>query len=405
MLVLQQLSCRITSSRTMHDIIPRKSPKQTLEESIDVPESRQMSTSNLDDQISNSPVPIPPPTKSKKIFKKKRHSIAAIATFVIVISIVVSVLWYNTQLGAKGKDLSLLVPVKIDAGTTPTQIGQLLQDKHVIKNALSFDIYTRLSATQNKLQAGTYRLSPAETVKQIVEHLVNGTVDQFSITFLPGATVKDDREVLIKAGFSTSIIDSALAKTYNSPLFASKPADTDLEGYIYGETYNFNSGATVEDILNRSFGQFLGVVQDNKLVDRFAKQGLNLYQGITLASIIQREVHSPSDQNQVAQVFYKRLAQGIPLGSDVTFIYAAAKQGVPAISTLNSPYNTRINTGLPPGPIAVPGLSALQAVASPASGNYLFFLSGDDGTTYFSMTDAEHVANIQAHCQVKCAAP
>jgi len=130
-----------------------------------------------------------------------------------------------------------------------------------------------------------------------------------------------------------------------------------------------------------------------------------LYQGITLASIIQREVSGTKDQSQVAQVFYSRLAQGTPLGSDVTYQYAAKKLGVTPSPSLDSPYNTRKYAGLPPGPIATPGLSALQAVATPAPGDYLYFLSGDDNVTYFARTDAEHEANIQNHCHKKCLLP
>jgi UPF0755 protein len=90
------------------------------------------------------------------------------------------------------------------------------------------------------------------------------------------------------------------------------------------------------------------------------------------------------------------------LGSDVTFIYAAKKLGVEATPTLESPYNTRIHPGLPPGPISSPGLSALQAVANPAAGDYTYFLAGDDGKTYFAHTFEEHEANIVNHCQKNC---
>jgi UPF0755 protein len=382
----------------MHDIIPPRSKTSTIPKSAIEPTAADA----LQPQqvVDHTPVPITDPVK-----KSRRTPITRIAAIVIGALIVIATVltvFYNINLQAKGGSLQQLVKISIKTGTTPSQIGQLLQDKGVIKSSLAFDTYTRLSGTHNKLQAGTYRLSPAETVPQIVDHLVKGRVDQFSITFLPGATLKQDRQVLLDAGFSASDVDTGLSATYDTPLFATKPAGTDPEGYIYGETYNFNSGVTVQDILQRSFDQFESVVTDNNLVDGFTKQGLSLYQGITLASIIQREVHSPNDQKQVAQIFYKRLSTGMPLGSDVTYIYAADKLGVTATPTLDSPYNTRIHTGLPPGPIASPGLTALQAVASPANGDYLFFLSGDDGITYYATTDAEHQANIAAHCQIKC---
>lgn len=371
--------------------------------------------------LPNNPAPIKPMllqpinphrNRPKRPVKNKLLFVVAAILMMIIGILVAGVVWYNIQLSAKGSDIRQLTLIEIKPGTTPTQIGQLLQDKAVIRSGFAFNIYSRLSHNQGNLQAGTYRLSPAETVPEIIKHLVNGTIDQFSITFLPGATLAENKKVFRKAGFSDTEINAAFNKTYDvntSPLFAGKPAGADLEGYIYGETYNISTGSTVDDILQRAFAEFERVVQKNNFVNRFAAHGLDLYQGITLASIVQREMTVPVgttepsiDQRQVAQVFYSRLAQNMPLGSDVTYQYAADKLGVARDVNLDSPYNTRRYKGLPPGPIATPGITALKAVANPADTNYLFFLSGDDGKTYFAVTDAEHQANIANHCQLKC---
>jgi len=209
--------------------------------------------------------------------------------------------------------------------------------------------------------------------------------------------------VLIKAGFGEAVVDAALSKTYSHPLLADKPASADLEGYLYGETYSFPVGTTVSDIIVRAFDEFYAQVESNDLVAKFKTQGLNLYQGITLASIIQREVPGTTDQKQVAQIFLKRLKIDMPLGSDVTAYYGADKKGVERSVAVDTSYNTRIYKGLPPGPIGTPGLTSLQAVAAPASGDYLYFLSGDDDVTYYALTDEGHQNNIKNHCQVKCA--
>jgi UPF0755 protein len=105
---------------------------------------------------------------------------------------------------------------------------------------------------------------------------------------------------------------------------------------------------------------------------------------------------------QIAQVFYSRLALGMPLGSDVTYQYIADKTAVARDTNLDSPYNTRRYAGLPPGPISAPGAKALAATASPAEGDYLYFLSGDDDVTYFARTLEEHESNKVNHCQEKC---
>jgi len=309
--------------------------------------------------------------------------------------------WYQTQLRAVNSSKSELIKVVIKSGTGPNAIATQLKENGVIRNERAFSLYTRITKTQNKLQAGTYRLSPSDSTPDIVKHLVNGSVDYFNITFLPGATLAENRTVLIKAGYSEQEVDTALAETYTSPLFDTKPASSDLEGYIYGETYQIASSATVKDILNTTFAEYEQVVKDNDLVAKFKSHGLTLFQGITLASIVQREAVKGSEA-QIAQVFYSRLATNMPLGSDVTYQYIADKTGVPRDTNLDSPYNTRIKTGLPPGPIAVPGIGSLLAVATPAAGDYLFFLSGDDDVTYYAHTLSEHEANIKAHCQVKC---
>lgn len=347
--------------------------------------------------------------RHKPTRKQKKLIIAGSILAAIIIACVSIFIWYTIQLTAPSTDSSKYVLVNIAPGSTPTKIGEQLQSQSVIRSSFAFDVYTRLSNQRNNLQAGTYRLSPSESTPTIVEHLVKGDIDGFSLTFYPGATLAQDKKVLLEAGYSSASIDSAFAATYDSPLFADKPISASLEGYIFGQTYKFNAGATVSEILERTFAEYYSALTaDTNIIAGMKAQGLNLYQGITLASIIQREMTSPSgleptnDQKQVAQVFYSRLASGMDLGSDVTFQYAAAQMGVPASPTVDSPYNTYLHSGLPPGPIASPGITALKAAASPAPGDYLYFLSGDDNVTYFAHTGAEHEQNIKDHCAIKC---
>ncbi|MDB5177637.1 MAG: putative Aminodeoxychorismate lyase [Candidatus Saccharibacteria bacterium] len=359
--------------------------------------------------------------------KKKwswRRGTLMIVAIVFILGIVAAIgghIWYQNALSPVSSDTNATrLQVTIETGSTPSQIGDLLVSKQLIRSKQAFDVYTRLNGTQNKLQAGAYRLSPAESTPEIVKHLVSGSVDEFTLTFYPGATLTDTTNkaenkkvdvttILKRAGYSSEEIAAALKKTYDHPLFADKPASADLEGYVYGETYNFAASATVEDILKRTFDEYQKAIEDNDLVAGFKAQGLNLYQGITLASIIQREVSSKNpgeaskDQKQVAQIFLKRLREGTVLGSDVTYKYAANRFNLIDSPSQDSAYNTRQVKGLPPGPISVPALGALKAVASPATGDYEFFLAGDDGVTYFAHTEAEHEANIRDHCQIGCA--
>ena len=335
---------------------------------------------------------------------------------VLLVLVVVAFVWYQIELAPIGGDSGVYKKFTISKNSTSGQVSKMLQDQKIIRNSFVFDIYIKLSGKGALLQAGTYRLSPADSTPDIIDHFTKGSVDKFDITFYPGSTLVDNSSkaekskldvttVLKRVGYTDTEISTALNKTYTGPLFAGKPEGTSLEGYVYGQTYSIDDGATVEEILQRAFDNYYQVIKDNNFIADFASHGLNLYQGITLASIVQREASGQTDDRQIAQVFYSRLATGMPLGSDVTYQYIADKTGVARDPNLDSLYNTRRYTGLPPGPISIPGLYALKAVANPANTDYLYFLSGDDGITYFAKTNDEHEANITNHCKVKCSTP
>lgn len=375
-------------------------------------------------EIVAKPIPQQPINgQSSGLQPKKKRSLRNILIWVggVLVAVIISLItigaiWYNLQLAPVGNDIGQFKKIVIVAGSTPSQISKELKAQSIIRSATAFDICIRLIGKTNNLKAGTYRLSPSDTTPQIIDHILKGSEDQITITFFPGATLTDKTTnpnkydvttVLKNAGYSDSEITAALKATYVSPLFEDKPPTADLEGYIYGETYNFNSSVTVQDIFKRTFEEFYTVVQDKNLIKSFASHGLNLYEGITLASIVQREANTPEYQKTVAQVFYSRIKEGMTLGSDATYQYIADKKGVARNPYMISPYNTRnINIlGLTPGPIAVPSLSALLAVAQPAESTYLYFLSDPDGKLYFAYTNAEHEANIVNHCKEACSTP
>ncbi len=350
-----------------------------------------------------------PPTKSLSVKQRPSRKCRVVIVVAIIIGLLLSMvasgfIWYKQQLQPVSSDpKAVRVRVEIASGSTPAMIAQQLHDHKLIHSTQAFWLYTRWHKAENELQAGVYSLSPHESLPELVGDLTAGKVDDFTITFLPGATLAENRRVLLKAGYSAQAVDLALNKTYDHPLFASKPAGSDLEGYIYGETYTFPADATPETVLLRTFDEYWTHIEADQLVAAFKEHHLTLYEGITLASIIQREVARESDEKQVAQVFYKRLSEDKPLGSDVTYKYAAKRFNLIDSPDQDSAYNTRKVKGLPPGPIAVPGLGALEAVAYPAKGSYEYFLAGDDGKTYFAHTFAQHEKNIRDHCKINCA--
>lgn len=347
--------------------------------------------------------PLPPAPQQPRPKRRRRWAIALLVIIsLLTLACVAGYVWYQQQLSPVDPGNKERVVVTIAEGSGPSAIASQLQQSGLIRDSRVFSLYSRMTGTQTSLQAGTYRLSPSESLPQIIDHLKKGNVDSISITFLPGATLTDHKKVLLAAGYSSDEIDTAFQAAYTGSLFAGRPAGSDIEGYIYGETYSVNSGASVKEVLETTFRQFEQVLRQNNLEAGFKAQGLSLYQGITLASIIQREASGNGDEPTIAQVFYNRLRDGTVLGSDVTYQYAADKEGRERSTTLESPYNTRIKAGLTPTPISSPGLKALIATANPTVGEYLFFLSGDDNVTYYGKTIQEHEANIKAHCQKKC---
>lgn len=299
------------------------------------------------------------------------------------------------------------VRVMIPDGAAASDIGQILVDHHLIRHVSTFELYTLVTGTKDKLRAGGHALKKSQSLSEIVADLTGDKTDDFRVIILPGLTLEQLADPTIRGsladqGFTKDEIMAAYAASYDLPLFKDKPLGTSLEGYIHPDTYGATTTGSLEDVLQASFREMQRVLVEKDAVAKLHAQGLTLYQGITLASIVQKEVSDPVTQRQVAQVFLKRLRDNMTLGSDVTFIYIATKEGrTPSVND-PSPYNTRRTKGLPPGPIANFNTSALDAVLDPAAGDYVYFVAGDDGVTYFARTEAEHNANIAAHCKVLC---
>lgn len=342
---------------------------------------------------------------------KKRRSVWKwiVGIFVVLIVVACAVVggvwhWYQQQLVSPNPGSQETVRFDVKSGYTSADVASALTQQGMIKNQRAFEIYYRLNHSAG-FKAGVYVLHKNMNVQDIVAHLEEGKPDEFNLTFLPGATILDAKKVLIEAGYAEKDIDAAFMKRYDHPLLKGRPADADLEGYIYGDTYSFFTDSSLDTILTKVFDHMYADIQGNKLEAAYAAKGMTLYEGIIFASIVQSEVSNKSDMAHVSQVFHKRLAEDMPLGSDVTFIYGARKLGVAPTVDLNSPYNTRVLQGLTPTPVSNPGIHALIAGANPSDTDDVYFVAGDDGKTYFSKTNEEHERLTREHCQQNCLLP
>lgn len=330
--------------------------------------------------------------------------VAALAVLIVVVlgGGLVSYNWYNRSLQPLDASHKQKVRFIVHQGEGNAEIAQNLQKAGIIRSSAATVLYLEFTHKSANLQAGTYAISPSLSVPKIVEHLEKGKTDLFMVTILPGRSLAELKQDLIKNGYSGSEIDAAFKAKYDSPLLADKPGSADLEGYIFPETFEMQADDSLQKLFQKSMDTLYDRLKTNGLIEKFKAHNLNIHQALTLASIIQKEASEPSDQPQVAQVFLTRLQRGIKLESDVTFLYAAQKLGVQPRVDLRSPYNTRLVSGLPPTPISNMNYSALQAVADPAQGDFLFFVAGDNGKIYYGKTLQEHQDNIKKYCHKLC---
>lgn len=294
--------------------------------------------------------------------------------------------------------------VTITSGMTVDQIAAKLQKEGVIRSAWAFKLYVSSKEARSALKAGTYELEPSRSVAEVVARITDGKIATNLVTIAPGRRLDQIKKSLVEAGFSEAGVQVAISNPSlykGHPALVDKPEDVSLEGYLFPDSYQRTKQTEAQEIIRVSLDE----MQKQLTPDRrnaFGKQGLSTYEAIILASVVEREVPKDEDRKQVAQIFLKRLKIGMRLESDATASYGAVLDGKRPTSGYDSPYNTYRNKGLPPTPISNVSASSLDAVAYPADTDWLYFVSGDDGTTHFSKTLPEHEEKTRQHCS-KCA--
>jgi UPF0755 protein len=344
-------------------------------------------------------------SKQHKKFNKPVLILLSVVSLILVFLLILGIalgVWYKDQLKPKTSE-SVLITINIPMGYSTSEIADLLEEKKVIKSSTAFEWYIRSHDLRESLKAGEYQLDSSKSTADIVEAIAGGKIKKELFTIIPGQRMDQIKQSMIKFGFTASEIDSAFnpSNYQNYPAIIAKPANSTLEGYLYPESYQTTSNTNASDIVKASLDQMSKILTPD-LINAFQKQGLGIHQAITLASIVEKEVSNINDRRMVAGLFLNRIKKDIPLGSDVTYKYAAFLTGQSPSPLIDSPYNTYKYQGLPPGPISNVSKSAIEAVAYPIKTDYLFFVNGDDGKTYFSMTQQEHEALAKQHCKQLC---
>lgn len=292
------------------------------------------------------------------------------------------------------------VEFTVEKGLGVKEISWQLEDDKLIRSAWWFETYIWYIRQSGNLQAGKYALSQSFSVPEIVGTITGGKVvlNEVKITFPEGFNYKQVKARIMDQGLAgANDMGTETIGDYQVQykFLSDAPAGAGLEGFLFPDTYIFERDAKSSGIIKKFLDNF-----DKKLTpdmrEQMSRQNKNLYDVIILASIVQQEAIDASDMPLIAGVFANRLRIGMALQSDATVNYATGKKARQATSDdlkVNSPYNTYMYKGLPPGPIANPGIEAIKAAISPAATDYLFFLHPLEGPTVFSKTLDEHNRN------------
>jgi UPF0755 protein len=298
--------------------------------------------------------------------------------------------WGSEAVGGAAR----VVRVTVAPGAALAAVGKDLKERGLIRSPLVFGLLGRGMT----LQPGAYDVSASETPRQLLRRLANGDVATVKVTFPEGFTVekiarrlKEKGVIADETGFLTLVTQKG------NTLKASFPPPTNLEGYLFPDTYSFPVGATEKQVAQQMLSLFDRLVAKGKAED-IKKSKRSLAEIVTVASLIEREAETDEDRPKIAGVIYNRLARNQRLEIDATVQYARKEHKSRLLFRdldVDSPYNTYRHSGLPPGAIANPGLPSIEAAINPEKSSYLYYVAGPDGKSHlFGRTFAEHTANI-----------
>jgi len=286
------------------------------------------------------------------------------------------------------------VEVRIPEGASYAQGLNILKENGIIKYPSIYLILARIAGVDRSLMAGYYSMSPSMSPLEIFDHLIKGKTIQYTITIPEGATLEDIREIFRGTGL---IDDESWQLVYDREFLDSLDVHApSLEGYIYPDTYKFPKGMDPR-IIFRIMVQRMREVFDERLRKRAEELGMTENEVLTLASIIEKEAIHDAERPLISAVFHNRLKKNMRLQADPTVLYGIKDRWIRIRYRdlrRKTPYNTYVIKGLPPGPIASPGIKSIRAALYPADVDYLYFVSKNNGWHHFSRTAEEHLEAV-----------
>jgi len=282
--------------------------------------------------------------------------------------------------------------ISIPRGATFREVVEILTSRGLLRHPLAFSLYGEVTDKDQKVKAGRYKLTPSLSPLEIMDRLVRGEVMLKKVTIPEGLTFTEIARILKHQGVIASVGDFTALCQDHAFIQSLGIEASSLEGYLFPDTYFFSEGLKPQEVIHAMVDNFRRVWKPT-FSQRARELGLDNYQVLILASIVEKETAVPEERPLIAAVFYNRLKRGMPLCSDPTVIYG--------LKTFNgnltkedlrrpTPYNTYLFRGLPPTPICNPGRESILAALYPAQVDYLYFVSRNNGTHHFSRTISEH---------------
>jgi len=317
-----------------------------------------------------------------------------IALMVVIVLFVFCFSWFLWEYNHPRDRLSTGTVFEIERGSSASLIARKLKEENIIKKKWPFLTAYRLYYPKEKLIAGEYEFNPPLSVKEVLKKILKGDIILHPVTVPEGLTIEETADLLSKKyAFNREKI---VYHAQNTKLVSHLDTKAqDLEGYLFPETYHIPKNTSEAELIEMMVDQFRKTFVP-RWEERAKEMGMEIRDIVTLASLIEEETSVPEEKPLVSSVFHNRLKLGMKLDCDPTIIYALKKKNgyLGRLRNkdlkLNSPYNTYLHNGLPPGPISNPGQESLKAALYPSETDYLYFVSKNDGTHKFSSTFKEH---------------
>ncbi len=319
------------------------------------------------------------------------------------------------RLGATPSSSDAIVTITVEQGENAREIGEKLEEAGVIESARLFRVLTDLMGLGDELEAGIYAFPPGATALIAVRRISEGMTASRGVTIREGLRLEEIAEVLESQGIvSTDAFLLALENEHAASFLEQLPPDVGLEGFLFPATYRFSLTVSAHEVVQQLLGAFDQRYRE-EIEPRLRPDGLSLHEIVVLASIVEREARMAEERPVIAGVFVNRLARGMPLQADPTVQYALGNDPASVeqygywkreLSNADlespSPYNTYVHSGLPPGPIANPGLDSILAALEPADTNFLYFVARPGGCHAFAETLEEHNRNVRETNPPEC---